>query len=149
MSEKLGCLYLLTNGKDTYYGSTSINPRQRYAIHKYNAKFNKMSSSKLFNECEEGEKVEMKIIEKDVPLSELKEKEKQLIKNNDCLNQRVPTRKHKEYYQDRREHILANCKEYKKAYYQKNRERLTAMARERYARKKNLQGNTTEKVQII
>ena len=57
------------------------------------------------------------------------------IRNNPCINTRLPDRTLKEYYQENREHIIAQSKEYRlknpelhstkrKEYYQKNRDKI-------------------------
>ena len=50
---------------------------------------------------------------------ELREYERKLIENNECVNHNIPNRTTKEYYQDNKEHIL----EKQAKYYQDNRER--------------------------
>lgn len=93
---KIGKVYKITDGKLTYYGST-CNPylSQRYGIHKcmYNAGTLKSSSSKIFKANEHNNFKDIKIkllykmeIKNNDDLIELKKKENEYIKNNDCVN---------------------------------------------------------------
>ena len=76
-----------------YYGSTTQTLKRRFQQHKYSAPNNRLKSCKLF------EMGEPKIIQLDVFDNELDmyKKEREYIKNDDCLNVAIPSLKTKDY----------------------------------------------------
>jgi hypothetical protein len=107
---------------EIYYGST---------IQKLNERMNKHKSQK---NCESKQIINRnnyycELIENYScnNKKELETREKWYILNNDCINQKIPTRTMKEYRQDNKEKI----KEYSKQYCEDNKEKLIEKRKEK------------------
>jgi len=123
---KNGKVYKLVNKEKNlvYIGSTIQTLRRRYTQHKNEAKYKNMSSYRLF---EDGGIVTIELLE-DYPCETKKElfnKEKEYIKNMDCVNLHIPNRTFKEYYRDNYEVIKKKSAEY----HQKNKIRINEKRR--------------------
>lgn len=123
-----GKIYKITSQQtdDVYYGSTTMILKDRWKAHKSRWKLKlKYDGAKI-------ELVEL------FPCSckyELEAREGYYIKNNKCVNQRIPTRTDKEYREDTKDKIkiqqqkyIDNNKdkisEYQKKWYLKNKKRM-------------------------
>jgi len=93
-----------TNG-DVYYGSTVKTLGERLSVHKYNKNCSSREIIKNNNyniilienySCESKEQLELR--------------ERYYIENNECINERIPGRTQKEWYQENRERILIKIK---------------------------------------
>jgi len=109
-----GKIYKLWSPQGTedeiYIGSTCNELRYRKSSHKKNN--NKCQSKKLFEKYDD---VRIELIE-EYPCNnkeELTKKEGEYIRNNKCLNRRIPNRTAKEHYQDNKELIKLKSKEYR------------------------------------
>jgi hypothetical protein len=117
-------LYKLVGSGLTYYGSTCNELRKRLNQHKN--KNNECKSKLLFDS---GDKVEIILVEK-YPCNdkmELQQRERYYIENFECVNQVIPLRNKKEYYETNKDKINEKRKEYyevnkdkKKQYYKDN-----------------------------
>ena len=127
--------------KKCYIGSTTETLSHRMAKHRFdykkwqNGEKSFGSSFEMFEEFGV-ENVMMVLIEK-FPCDdreELQAREGYHIKNNECINKRIAGRTDREYYQDHREKILQQVKEYNetnkelkneyhKNYYQNNKDK--------------------------
>lgn len=95
----IGYVYKLvcSETKKVYYGST-INPSKRYNQHC--SSLNRCSSRVLIKP--EFQILECVVIEDEENFkTQLRLREKDYIKNNDCVNKNIPTRTNKEYYRDK------------------------------------------------
>ena len=120
-----------------YIGSTTQNLCGRIQDHKYDYKYylNKKSYSHWLTSFEIIEKNNYDIIlVEDFPCErreQLLARERYWVENTKCVNKFIPTRTHKEYYQDNKENKKQYCEENKekikeknKQYYLKNKEKL-------------------------
>jgi hypothetical protein len=113
-----------TDCDDVYYGSTTELLNVRLIKHRYDynqylkGEYCYVTSYKLL----EKENYEIVLVE-DYPCEneiELKLREAEYIKNNECVNKCIPCRTKEEYYQDNREKLLEKAKNY----YVDNREKV-------------------------
>lgn len=102
-----GIIYKLTNADKVYYGSTTRDKiESRISQHR---SVHNTCISRIFNgvfEYEILEELEFSNIR------ELKIKEAEYIRNNDCINIRIDCRTMKEYYKDNKEKIYTLNKEW-------------------------------------
>ncbi len=120
-----------------YYGSTTLSLSMRLSIHKYMMSKTKKNLSSF--EVLKNNDYKIELVE-EFPCEtkdELFEREKHYIKNNDCVNKRIPFRKVKEYYNDNKNEISQQ----KKEYYLKNRDKIKKQSLERYYRNKQVETN--------
>ena len=113
-----GKIYRLVGGGLTYYGSTVNELRYRLKQHKNDFKNRNITSSLLF---ETGDEVKIYLVEK-YPCAdrmELNARERYWIENNECVNNRIPTRTHKERYEVNKDKM----KEYAKQYNEVNKDK--------------------------
>ena len=106
---------------EIYFGSTTNELYKRKNGHK-SQKYNSCNSKILFEKYDD---VRIELVE-EYPCNnkeELNKKEGEYIRNNKCLNQRIPCRTQKEYREDNKEHI--------KEYYQKNKEQISEQKKEK------------------
>ena len=132
---------IVDNGyQSCYYGSTTQSLCNRMSRHRQNynsfknGKFNKISVFNIFDDYGL-ENCKIELVE-NYPCNnkeELRKKEGEYIKNNDCVNKCVAGRTEKEWYNDNKESKINQVKKYrethknqisqnKKDYYQKNKE---------------------------
>jgi hypothetical protein len=145
-----GKIYLIRSPSrpdiDPYYGSTILPLQQRLRQHEYRTKTHNMSS-KILIDC--GDAI-IELVE-DFPSEskiELEHRERLYIENNKCINNNIPTRTDKEYYQENKDTKLIQYKEYykknreeiiikKKEYYENNKEKKLMQRKEYYERHKD------------
>jgi len=120
-----GKIYRIICGDKVYVGSTTKTINQRYSKHKSNyksfenGKYRKCSIFEMFDEYGV-DACSIELIE-NVPCSskrELEERERYWIETLNSVNKHIPTRTHKEYYQDNRDARL----EYSRQRYSKHKE---------------------------
>ena len=119
--------------EEVYYGSTCDELRFRKHAHK--TKGNGCSSKILFEKYDD---VRIELIE-EYPCNnkaELNKKEGEYIRENNCLNKRIPDRTKKEYRQDNKKKVAEQQREYLKEYRKKNREKRNETQREWRRKKK-------------
>lgn len=128
MSEQIkGKIYKLVGGGKTYYGSTIKTLEERLINHKCDYKRNHHNLTAFEVLKEDDCKIELV---EDIlcdSLSELRLKEAEYIKNNDCVNKVVPGRTNKEWLDDNKE----RRQKYKTDYWHKNKEKINAKRNER------------------
>ena len=147
-----GTIYKITDigYNKCYMGSTCEKLCHRMARHrqKYKQFLNNpkqfISSYDLFNEYGvENCKIELIEYYKCDTLQELRRREGEHIKNNECVNKCVAGRTDKEYYEDNKDKILEQTTEYQKQnkdrikkqdkeYYVSNKDKINEKRRERY-----------------
>tara|TARA_R110002020_G_scaffold444590_1_gene656229 strand:+ start:908 stop:1342 length:435 start_codon:yes stop_codon:yes gene_type:complete len=127
-------VYKIFNDNKVYIGST----RQKYvskriANHRYDHKINKYScSAKLI--LEEGS-WDWAIIETDIPVEKLSERERYYIENTqDCINHNLPGQTKEQWLQNYKQ--TQRCKDLRKITNAKNAEYKREWARKKYAEKK-------------
>lgn len=103
----MGSIYILSDGENNYYGSTTISLSRRLSLHKSNID----CKSSLLNK----ENLTIKLIEKVEDKTQLKWRERYYIENNECINKALPIRTDEEKKQYHKEYSIKN-KETKKAY---------------------------------
>tara|TARA_R110000796_G_scaffold242060_1_gene363985 strand:+ start:373 stop:927 length:555 start_codon:yes stop_codon:yes gene_type:complete len=115
---------------ETYYGSTIKTLEERLRLHKYDKH---CMSREIIN----GGNYEIILI-KNYPCKsqyELEEEEGKYIRDNECINKKIPHRTNKEYYEDNKNKINKQVKkwgennkekvnEYKKKYRENNKEKI-------------------------
>jgi hypothetical protein len=107
-----------------YYGSTIQTLEERFASHIYKkkchekGKSNYCSSNRVLD-CGDAEICIVEEVEVNTKV-ELKKYENFYVKNNPCVNERIPNRTLVEWYHDNREAVLKKKKQYK----QINREQI-------------------------
>ena len=131
---KNGKIYKLVNDELnlTYYGSTCNELRKRLYGHK--TKVNKCCSKIMF---ESGE-VKIYLVEK-FPCndkSELNQKERYYIENNECINKNIPNRTPKEWYIEWYKNNGKELKEKERERYKKNKEKINNKHSEYYLKNK-------------
>jgi hypothetical protein len=141
---KNGKIYHLISGSGKIYiGSTIQDLQYRERVHRSEWKYKIGNCSSRFIYDEGG--VEIKLIE-NYPcnnLYELKKRERWFIENTDCVNKQIPLRSYKEYYEQYKERILEQnrqwkddnkeyLKEYRQELYDNNKEQINNNRRERY-----------------
>lgn len=139
-----GKIYKLVGGGMTYYGSTCSDLRYRLCNHKKDFKNkNKNITSKLLFET--GDEVKIYLVEK-YPCNdkmELNARERYWIENNECVNNRIPTRTHKERYDLNKDKM----KEYEKQYREVNKDKKKEYMKEWYeAHKEEILKRRSEKI---
>jgi len=125
-------IYKIFNDTKVYIGSTKKKyVSSRISQHRWDYKRNRITcnSKYIFDEGEWG----WEIIEKDIPIENLKEKERFYIQNTEnCVNHNLPGQSRKEYLQKYRQTqrckdlskiINAKRREYKKEWARKNKEK--------------------------
>ena len=127
-----GQVFKVSNGELDYYGSTTINLRQKLACIKYNALSGK---NRITEPLFQSGKVDIYLVE-NCPVESMKEREKHYILNEPNINLRVPHRGRREYYEANKTKILEGMKEQKKKYYEKNKDIIKKKNLERYYAKK-------------
>jgi len=143
-----GKIYKLVGGGITYYGSTCDELHKRLYYHK--AKSNKCKSKLLFDT---GDKVEIILVER-YPCndkSELHQRERYYIENNECANRYIPCRTDKEYREDNKDKKKIQDKEWReknkdkkkecdKKYYEANKDKIKEKRKKDYKNKsRNIQ----------
>tara|TARA_R110000822_G_scaffold228426_5_gene360874 strand:- start:611 stop:1132 length:522 start_codon:yes stop_codon:yes gene_type:complete len=105
---------------EIYYGSTCSELRKRKTEHK--CKNNTCVSKQLFEKYED---VRIDLVES-CPCTnkeELNKREGEFIRNNVCLNKKIPNRTQKEWYVDNENRVKEYQKEYQQIYRQNNKEK--------------------------
>ena len=100
-------IYILTNGTDSYYGSTTQKLHRRLIRHRCGY----CSSRVLFGE----DKTVRIILLENYPCDNRKElllKERWYIENFECVNNNIPNRSPKEYREDNKEKLKIKRKEW-------------------------------------
>ena len=116
-----GKIYKITceETKLVYYGSSVQSLSKRLSQHKENKHLKKYKTNLMTNP-------KIHLIE-NFPCNtkaELEKRERHFIENNECVNRIIPTRTPKEYYQDNKEFIKQQSRDYRN----KNKEK-TALKR--------------------
>lgn len=120
-------IYKITDGENTYIGSTKNNINRRLSEHfsKYNrylkGQYRYTSSFKIIEKGRENCKIELL---EEFLYNDKKEiflKERHYILNNKCINIKVPLRTRKEYYQLHKPYFQKKARDY---YYNKKKERI-------------------------
>ena len=103
---------------EVYYGSTILDLNTRISIHKSSVKTGKKMCrcSEIIRRGNYSYSLVENVECQDI--SQLLDREKFHIKNFECVNERIPNRKYREYYEDNQERKKA----YQREYYQKNKE---------------------------
>jgi len=118
---KTGYIYKIVcnNTNKVYYGSTTQPVCRRIATHKAKFKSYENGTHHYVSSFEiiGGGNYQYFTVEKleFEDKFELTNKEKEYIKNNECINKIVPNRQYKEYYQDNKEKQINKSKEYREA----------------------------------
>lgn len=125
---------------DCYYGSTCQPLSKRIGDHKKNYKCYKddkygfITSFILFDKYGlENCKIELVENYECKTKEELRQREGWYIKNNDCVNKRIPGRTQKEYYEDNKDNKKDNMKEY----YEKNKDKIKELKKDYYEKSKD------------
>jgi vacuolar-type H+-ATPase subunit H len=144
MDYQNGKIYKLVGGGITYYGSTCSTLRQRLYQHKKMFEYcGGITTSKLL--FENSDEVKIFLVEKFpcVDKMELNARERWYIENNECVNNRIPTRTKKEYREAHKEQI----KEQNKQYYEENKEVRKKKDKQYYeVNKDNISKRKSEKI---
>lgn len=118
---KIGYIYKISdiNNTKNYYGSTIKNLNYRFSKHKTEYKCKKIRSSvkEIFDEFGiDNCKIELIEMYPYNDKKELREREGLYIKNNECVNKRIPgrNRTNKEYYQHNKECRINYLREWRK-----------------------------------
>ena len=128
----IGFIYKLTDNSDkVYYGSTIKSLYYRLIRHKSQSngcRSNLMDRDNMKIECIEEFNHHLDFILKEL----LTKRESYYIRNNECINHRIPGRIMKEYqtewYEKNKEEILLGQKEY----YEKNKEQILLKQKEKF-----------------
>jgi len=125
----------------TYYGSTTMRLWDRMRVHHVDIKKGKNCSSKRVIEA--GGEIYLVEMYPCNSQEELRTREAWYIRYRPCVNENIPNRTQKEYYQDTKQHkkeYYQNNKrkqiEYCKSYYQDNKEKISAQKKEYYENNK-------------
>jgi len=125
---------------EIYYGSTIETLEERLSIHK-TAKRKNCISRNIINRGD----YKIELI-KDYPCNnvwELEEEEGKYIRNNTCINIKIPHRTQKEYQQDKKQEI----KQQRKTFYENNKDRLkNSMKKYREDNREELNKKQKEKI---
>ena len=144
-----------------YIGSTCCSLSSRLGEHKknykkyLNGKSHYVTSFKIL----ENNNYQITLLE-NTPCNnkeELLRKERYYIEMLTCVNRIIPTRTHNEYYQDNREKILENVRNYvienrlkiqecKRGYYQNNRESILEYHKDYYRNNKEIMGIKSKEI---
>jgi len=122
-------VYKIFNDSKVYIGSTKKKyVSSRISQHRWDYKRNRITcnSKYIFDEGDWG----WEIIEKDIPVENLKERERYHIQNTEnCINHNLPGQSKKEYQKTQRYKDL--IKKASAKYYEKNKEQIRERQRER------------------
>ena len=133
-----GKIYKLVDNTNNniYYGSTCQVLKNRKAQHKRDYK-GYLSGNRGYRKSYEivknnNYKIELVELFSCNNKNELLKRERYYIENNNCINENIPTRTHKEWYENNKEEYLNKCK----TWYENNKERKNLKQKERYEKLK-------------
>jgi hypothetical protein len=122
---------------EVYYGSTVQELNRRICRHRSHLKSYKEGKGNYISSFKILELTSSKIeLVENYPCNskkELLEREGYYIKNNNCINQHIPNRSVKEWFQDNKNKV----KEQRKLFYETNKDRINKERREKRKEQKN------------